>query len=135
MKYHRKKILFELTIMEDNITIVKSQEYENYILVTIFGEINFFHISEIKAELEKIIESNDKHIIMDFEHVYYIDSSGIGLFITLNNFFIDCHRLFAFINIKQSIRKIIGMAKLEETFKIFESIETALEEKLDDENP
>lgn len=53
------------------------------LLVKIEGEVDVYTSIDLKKELTRLIEANQKKIIIDLEHVNYMDSSGLGVLVAL----------------------------------------------------
>lgn len=91
-------------------------------------EIDLFHANKLKLYFNKIFESTHNKIILNFQDVTYIDSSGIG---ALLNIFKETKkrniRMF-FINIHGSVKKVIELTKLDDYFPILRSEDEAMEQ-------
>lgn len=58
-------------------------ENDDVITVIAIGDINLYTSKSFKDTLFEIIQTNNKHIDINFSRVDYMDSSGIGVLISL----------------------------------------------------
>ena len=60
-----------------NLTIEKRQQ-EDSVILELDGELDISSSSTIRDEINQIIESGQRHIVLDMTKVVYMDSSGLG---------------------------------------------------------
>lgn len=101
-----------------------------------YGEVNIFHLSgkimggpetqEIRERLKALIESGMKSLVMDFQDVQWINSTGVGVIIsclvTLRNRDGDVR----FANMHGPTRHYFHVMKLEQIVNIYDSIDEAV---------
>jgi anti-anti-sigma factor len=64
-----------------NITM---QELNNgHLLIILNGEMDALGCSKIRPDLEQVSQQEQPHIIIDINHINFIDSSGIGAIVFL----------------------------------------------------
>lgn len=98
----------------------------NILVIQLTGEVDLYHAPKIKdVVLEKIKEGHD-NIIIDLEKVTYIDSTGIGSLIFSRTTINKNGGNLILINIKDSVKKIFELTKLNSFFKICEDVDHAL---------
>ncbi|MFZ5629579.1 MAG: STAS domain-containing protein [Spirochaetota bacterium] len=47
------------------------------------GELDLFNTNQLKDALKQLVSSGDVRVIMNLEQVSYIDSTGIGVFLSM----------------------------------------------------
>jgi anti-sigma B factor antagonist len=62
---------------------ISIKENANSVSVVIVGDIEMITIKEFKEKLLQLGQSTDKDIDIDLSNVEYIDSSGVGVLISL----------------------------------------------------
>ena len=67
------------------------------------------------------IELGAKRIIIDMEDVYYIDSSGIGVFISALGVFKKVNGKICFVKVTEPVKKVFELTKITSFFQIFTS--------------
>ncbi len=103
------------------------KELDNDIaILAIDGEIDIYTSSDLKDALIQQIDSGAKHIIMDLENVTYIDSSGIGVFISTLATLKKLGGKICIIKITASVKKVFELTKLTNFFKIYKDEEEAI---------
>jgi anti-sigma B factor antagonist len=107
---------------------VKLKNKNGILLVELQEEIDLFHANKLKLYFNKIFETSHKRIVLNFQEVTYIDSSGIG---ALLNIFKESKKReikILFTNIHGSVKKVIELTKLDDYFPIVRTQEEALEQ-------
>ena len=80
---------------------------------------------EIIAELETFNGKGNLFVIIDISDVRYINSSGIGVLITLLTKVRNKGGELCLINPSESVQKLLIITKLQAIFKVFSSISEA----------
>jgi anti-sigma B factor antagonist len=65
-----------------NLKINKHQQSDKEILVTVAGEIDAYTAPKLREELSPFAEG-DNTIIVNLKNVSYLDSTGLGVFVSL----------------------------------------------------
>jgi anti-sigma B factor antagonist len=53
--------------------------------VIVSGELDFAAVPRLMAEAEALLEQSARHLILDLGRMTFVDSSGLSLFIALND--------------------------------------------------
>ena len=88
----------------------------------------------LRTRIEQALEAGSRNIILDFEHVPYMDSSGIGELVAGLKAINDHNGKLALSHVKPKVFRILQLMTLCRIFRIFESNEEAME-TLYAENP
>lgn len=110
---------------------VKLKTRNGVLLVDLHEEIDLFHANKLKLYFNKIFESSHTKIVLNFQEVTYIDSSGIGALLNIYKETKKRNIHIFFINIHGSVKKVIELTKLDDYFPITKSEDDAIE-KLQD---
>ena len=93
------------------------------------GEIDL-HVSPVVAEsLRAMIEKKPKQLILDLARVTYVDSSGVAVFIEGMQNTKEYGGKFALAGLQEGVRVIFEIARLDQVFRIFPTVEAALRAK------
>jgi anti-sigma B factor antagonist len=96
-------------------------------VIDITGEVNAFAEDELMAAYTEASAAGARTIVLNFTDVGYINSSGIGLLVTLliraNR---NGHRLFAY-GLSQHYQRIFELTRLNEAIRVFEDEQAALD--------
>jgi len=98
---------------------------DDILIVELSGEINILDVNDFKDSIkEKIKEENAKKIIVDMEKVPFMDSSGLGMLISLYKYVNENQGKIVYTGLSDYMLKILGFAKLDKIFTLSENIET-----------
>jgi anti-sigma B factor antagonist len=97
-----------------------------FLVVTLSGDlIGEENGPEIIAELAEFNGNGDLNVIIDISNVRYINSSGIGVLITLLTKVRNKGGELCLINPSESVQKLLIITKLQAIFKVFDTIPDA----------
>lgn len=82
----------------------------------------------IVAEMEGYNSNGNLNVIVDISEVRYINSSGIGVLITLLTKARNKGGELCLINPSESVQKLLIITKLQAIFKVYDSVEHARQE-------
>ena len=106
-----------------NIEIV---DYLGKKVISLSGDVDMYSSPELREQLMGFIKRKIPVLLVDFNHVSYIDSSGIATFVEG----LKCMKSYGgklhFFNIPQGIMEIFIFSKLNRVFEIFGNIEDAI---------
>ncbi|OEJ13461.1 anti-anti-sigma factor [Brachyspira hampsonii] len=106
---------------------VNVKELENNtVILKLDGDIDVYSSSDLKDFIFSQIELGAKKIIIDMEDVYYIDSSGIGVFISALGRFKKINGKICFIKITDPVKKVFELTKINSFFPVFATETEAL---------
>ncbi len=89
-------------------------EDETRIILTLQGDLDMPNIKSFKESTFDITKNTNKDLMLDFTHVSYIDSSGIGILLTLHKLQKSKGKSFKIINCSEHISKIFSLSSLSE---------------------
>lgn len=94
-------------------------------ILALEGEIDLHRSPEIKETLQPLIEQKTPRILIDMSGVQYIDSSGLALFIEALQRVMSYGGKFGLFGLRESVRGIFEIARLDQVFQIFPDEATA----------
>lgn len=95
------------------------------VVFDIEGEIDLFNTSEIKQSLQQAIAANQFRIIVNMERVAYIDSTGIGVFLSVLKTLRDSGGDLKLAALSPAVEKVFQLTRLNGFFQVHPDIETA----------
>ena len=99
---------------------------DDFLVVSLSGDlIGEENGPEIISELENFNGNGNLKVIIDISNVRYINSSGIGVLITLLTKVRNKGGELCLINPSESVQKLLIITKLQAIFKVFSSISEA----------
>ena len=101
------------------------QEQESNVL-PLDGEIDLHVSPEVAASLRTMIENKPKHVVIDLTKVTYLDSSGLAVLIEGMQNVQEYGGKFAVAGLQESVKHIFDIARLDQVFRIFPTVDEAL---------
>ncbi|RVU55737.1 STAS domain-containing protein [Anaerosphaera multitolerans] len=99
-------------------TFKMDYEVEEELIIHPIGELDIYTISEFKDTVLKVYNENKKNILIDGSELEYIDSTGLGALIYILNEIEKDNNKIAITNIKNSIKKLFTITKLDNVFEM-----------------
>ncbi|MDP3919754.1 MAG: STAS domain-containing protein [Candidatus Omnitrophota bacterium] len=96
--------------------------------VMLSEDLDYQGSSEMRAQLTRLVDDKAQKILLDFQGVPYIDSSGIAVFVEFYQKIKSHGGKLVFYNLSDAVRNIFELAKLQLFFSIVGSEEEALTE-------
>ena len=92
---------------------------DDLLIVELMGEINILDVNDFKEIIkEKIKEEKAKRVLLDMKKVPFMDSSGLGMLISLYKFVNENEGEIVYTGLSDYILKILSFAKLDKIFTI-----------------
>ena len=89
-------------------------ETEHSVTMIIEGDVDLSDIRGFREKSFEIVKNTAKDLVIDFKGVRYLDSSGIGILLTLNKMQKGKGRSFRLINCSENIERILDLSSLSE---------------------
>lgn len=83
------------------------------------GDLDYTGIRELKSAILKVTREKSKNIILDFRHVYFIDSSGMGMLVTVSKELIGTTGKIGLINVSDEILNLFKMTTVDKIVKLY----------------
>ncbi|MDI9494809.1 MAG: STAS domain-containing protein [Bacillota bacterium] len=90
------------------------------IVVKPIGEVDIYTSPQLKTNVFALIEDNKKDIIIDGESLVYIDSTGLGVLMSIYKNMKERNLNFKIVNLKPNIYKLFDITGLNKVFDIRE---------------
>lgn len=107
--------------------IVEKRHLNGFTLLNIEGVIKLGESAQFFAQtLERALSDDRGHVIVDFSKINFIDSTGIGELVGYLGRFRNSKRELILVNPSERIRKLLHVARLDELFPTYDSVQAAL---------
>lgn len=107
--------------------IVEKRSLEGMTLLSVEGIIKLGESAEFLAQtLERSLEKDEGHVLLDLSEINYIDSTGIGELVGHLGRFRQRDRKLILVNPSDRIRKLLAVAQIDSLFAIYDDVETAI---------
>lgn len=108
--------------------IVEKRRIEDMTLLKLEGVIKLGESAEFLAQtLARALADDEGHVLIDFSRINYIDSTGIGELVGYLGRFQEAQRKLVLVNPSDRIRKLLHVARLNELFPVYDTVEAALQ--------
>ena len=101
---------------------IETEEFNHYQVIKLYGEVDLSNSHRIKQEIVKIIKDNN-HVIVDFTHLQYIDSSGMASLIVACNESREQKTEFHIVGANGSPLEVLHLTRLNTVFSVADSLE------------
>ncbi len=99
----------------------------NIILLNLTGRFDVALSSDIEKQIYNIINKEaDKHLLLNLKEVEYMNSSMIGIIMSIKDILQERKKTVKFCNMNNAVRVVFEVLELEEMFEIFDSEEDAI---------
>lgn len=90
------------------------------------GEIDLHVSPGVADSLRSMVEKKPKVLVVDLAKVTYLDSSGLAVLIDAMQNVQEYGGRFAVANVQESVKHILEIARLDQVFQIFDTVDSAL---------
>jgi len=96
-------------------------------LVEVEGQLIVGNRQELKQKVLEHLEGGDRKFVIDFSDTGYIDSSGLGVLVSLSKKIREQGGELRLSSLNEDLRTLFELTKLDTLFKIADTKEEALE--------
>ncbi len=96
---------------------IKKDNKGDHLLLTISGKMDIDFVQSQKENCLKACEET-RNLIMDFSHVDYIDSSGLGFLVTMRKAMENKGGTLILRNVPQVVRQLLTLTRMTTSFEI-----------------
>src|SRR4029453_7231398 len=90
------------------------------------GEIDLHVYPAVTASLNAMIKKKRKRLVVDLSRVTYVDSTGLAAFIRAMQKVEAYGGKFSLASMPETVRSIFEVSRLDQVFKIFPDVDTAM---------
>jgi len=107
---------------------VQGKQFGKIALIEIEGEVDAEHCAQLKRALAKAKGEDTQHFILDLNKVGFIDSTGLGILISLLRYLNEKGGKLRLTGLQDEVRSIFEITRLFRVFDISKSVEDAMVE-------
>ena len=101
--------------------IINTNKDNNFVEILPIGEIDIFSSPMFKNEVLEIINAENKDIVVNSEKLDYLDSTGLGVFMSILKVLKEKNLSIKIINVNPNIHKLFDITGLSKIFNIEEN--------------
>jgi anti-anti-sigma factor len=100
---------------------ISHKDLSDHKIVILKGELDYFSSRDLRNAIFKLINENAKSIILDLTDVPFIDSAGMGLFITVNKELNKINGKIGLLHPAKDVLDLLVLATLDKIIQIYDS--------------
>jgi anti-anti-sigma factor len=104
------------------------EKINDFSVLNIDGRIDTSNSAAFEAEIDQLFTSGEKNIIFNCSRLNYISSSGLRVFLVVQKKTISLHGKLYLCDMQPAIREIFVISGFSTIFRIFDTLEEALEQ-------
>ncbi|MDZ4655624.1 MAG: STAS domain-containing protein [Coriobacteriia bacterium] len=104
---------------------ISTEREDGVCRMTLKGEVDVYTSPQLKQELVDAVEDGCINLLIDFEQVGFIDSSGLGVLVSGLRRVKERSGTLRLVCTKENILKIFRITGLDKVFPVFSSMEEA----------
>ena len=102
------------------------QEYEHICVLTLSGEFTAEDSGLFTRVTGERLSSGARHMLLDCEHLDFVDSAGIEHWLRLTEHVGDANGQVRLIALNENIKKILEMTRHDRSFEVHPTVEAAV---------
>lgn len=112
---------------ESPIVFVEKRRIEGFTILLVEGIIKLGESAEFFAQtLDRTLEKDDGHVVIDLAKINHIDSTGIGELVGYLGRFRNRNRKLILVQPSERIRKLLEVAQLVSLFPMYDDLDAAI---------
>jgi anti-sigma B factor antagonist len=104
----------------------QTSKHDGVTVVDVEGQLIVGNRQELKQKVLDELEGGERKFLIDFDNTGYIDSSGLGVLVSLSKKIREQGGELRLANLNEDLRTLFELTKLDTLFNIAESREEAL---------
>lgn len=109
--------------------ILENTKQNGYTVAMITSEeASLRNANDLREALTALLDSGEKHIILSFKRVTYVDSSFLGSMVAALKYAISKGADIYLADLRSDIYDLLSLIRMNKVFKIFETTEQATEQ-------
>lgn len=105
---------------------IQTEKANDVAIVVLEGEINISNATEVRNMFTKLLQNGEKRVLVDFQKVVFIDSSGLAVLIEMMQRLKKVNGRLRLCNANRRIKDIFEIVKIHKLFKIYDNRDEAL---------
>jgi anti-sigma B factor antagonist len=107
--------------------MIKTEQKDKIEIITFsVNNINALVTEEIRHEIINVISNSNPKVIIDLSGVEYIDSSGLGCFLSVMRAARNNYGVLKFASPEPGVKKLFETLHLQTVFQIYENVDTCI---------
>lgn len=127
LETHRTSNRGRIRGLSESTVIIDKRRVEGMVLLNVEGIIKLGQSAEFLVQsLERSLEKDEGHVLLDLSKINYIDSTGIGELVGYLGRFSERDRKLILVSPSDRIRKLLAVAQIDSLFPTYDDLESAI---------
>lgn len=105
---------------------IRNNKYNDVDVLTIEGILNAENVNQLREFNEKLLQNKSPLVVLDFERLEQIDSSGIGAVISLLKKMRSQNGDVRIIKLRGAVKQLFELLRIDRGINIYESLDDAI---------
>ena len=105
---------------------IRKRARKDFTIASLSGEMEAYDAESFEGEILEIIKSRNKKIIVDFEKLEYISSSGLRALLNIRSRLLKEGGRLLLVSLKDKVLEVFRVSKLLDIFEVYENLEEAM---------
>ncbi|MCB1307247.1 MAG: STAS domain-containing protein [Leptospiraceae bacterium] len=102
---------------------IKVDERLEHKVIGLRGVLVLDNIEGVRTEIYRLLDADEKDIVLDFDGLRVLDSSGIGLLIQIQRRLVAANRSIQLINLNNHVREVFRVSGLDKVFELSDEVD------------
>jgi anti-sigma B factor antagonist len=102
------------------------KDSKGVLVISVDGQLIVGNRHELKQKITEALEAGDRKFLVDFTNTGYIDSSGLGVLVSLSRKIREADGELRLAGLNEDLRTLFELTKLDSLFNIADSTASAL---------
>ncbi|HEY1329841.1 MAG TPA: STAS domain-containing protein [Actinomycetota bacterium] len=99
---------------------------ESWAILSVNGEVDLSNSTQLKDEIVGLVSAGHPQIVLDLEHVGFMDSTGLGALVTALKKVKEADGALVLAKVPQQIARLLDITGLDGVFASFASLDEAM---------
>ncbi len=104
-----------------------AEKVNGVMVIDVEGQLIVGNRQELKQKILEELDRGERRFVVDFARTGYIDSSGLGVLVSLSKKVREVGGELRLANLNDDLRTLFELTKLDTLFQIYDSREAALQ--------
>jgi anti-sigma B factor antagonist len=114
-------------IFEERRMELTCRDEQGVVIVAVQGDFDGTHGLEFRALIDRLLLEGHRHIVIDLQHVDFIDSSGLAVLISGFKRARSDRAMICFATLQPAVRRIFELTRLERAMEIQPDVAQAIQ--------
>jgi anti-sigma B factor antagonist len=101
-------------------------EVDGLQVLQLAGEIDVYTAPQFREAVNAILNTGQKHLIIEMSQVSYMDSSGFGTLLSATKRLRPSGGAVTLVNVNRAIERILRITRLDTIFQTYDNVEAAV---------